>query len=150
MKLDLSRKMAAPSCTQVIINIQMEFVSLYTAVLISNIKSFYGISDRVALLKISSRYVEICLLQVYAPTSESSDDELEKFYFQVEEGMKQCKSNELLLVMGDFNAKVGSEKAEHVTGSHGLGVMNERGRILQERCYENELCTMNTWFQKKF
>ena len=48
--------------------------------------------------------------------------------------------------MGDFNAKVGSEKAEHVTGSHGLGVMNERGRILQEWCYENELRIMNTWF----
>ena len=51
--------------------------------------------------------------------------------------------------MGDFNTKVGSEKAEHVTGGHGIGFMNERGRILQEWCYGNELCTMNTWFQKK-
>ena len=49
------------------------------------------------------------LLQVYAPTSESSDEELEQFHNQLEEGMKQCKSNELLLVKGDFNAKVGSE-----------------------------------------
>ena len=115
----------------------------------NNIKGFYGISDRVALLKISSRYVDMCLLQVYAPTSESADEELAQFYSQLEEGMKQCKSNELLLVMGDFNAKVGSEKVEHVIGSHGLGAMNERGRILQEWCYENELCIMNTWFQKK-
>ena len=41
--------------------------------------------------------------------------------------------------MGDFNAKVGSEKAEHVIGSHGLEAMNERGHILQEWCHENEL-----------
>ena len=61
----------------------------------NSIKGFYGISDRVALLKISSRYVDMCLLQVYAPTSESSDEELEQFYSQLEEGMKQCKSNEL-------------------------------------------------------
>ena len=50
--------------------------------------------------------------------------------------------------MGDFNAKVGSEKAENVMGIHGLGVMNERGHILQEWCHENELFIMNTWFQK--
>ena len=37
----------------------------------------------------------------------------------------------------------------YVVGSHGLGVMNERGRILQEWCHENELCILNTWFQKK-
>ena len=55
----------------------------------NNTKGFYGISDRVALLQISSRFVDICLLQVYAPTSESSDEELEKFYIQLEEGMKQ-------------------------------------------------------------
>jgi len=51
--------------------------------------------------------------------------------------------------MGDFNSKVASEKAESVIGSHGLGVINEKGRILQEWCRENELCIMNTWFQKK-
>ena len=108
----------------------------------------YGISDQLALLKISSRYVDMCLLQVYVPTSESSGEELEQFYSHLEEGVKQCKSNELLLVMGDFNAKVASEKAESVIGSHGLGVTNEKGRILQEWCHQNELCIMNTWFQK--
>ena len=66
----------------------------------NSIKGFYRHSDRVALLKISSRDVEICLLQVYAPTSESSDKELEQVYFQMEEGMKQCKSNGILLVLG--------------------------------------------------
>ena len=88
-------------------------------------------------------------LQVYAPTSESSEKELEHFYSQLEEGVKQCRSNELFLVMGDFNAKVGLEKAENVIGSHGLRVMNERCRILQEWCHQNELFIMNTWFQKK-
>ena len=85
----------------------------------NNIKGFYGISDRVALLKISSRCVHMCLMQVYALTSESSDEELEQFYSQLEEGMEKCISDELLLVMGDFNANVGSEKAENVIGSHG-------------------------------
>ena len=84
----------------------------------NNIKSFYGIY-RVTLLKISSRYVDMRLLQVYAPISESPDGELEQFYSQLEEDMKQCKGNELLLVTGDFSAKDGSEKAEHVIGSHG-------------------------------
>ena len=74
----------------------------------------------------------MCVLQVYAPNSASSNEELEEFYSLLEESMKKCKSNELLLVVGDFNAKVGSEKAENVIGSHKLGVLNERSRILQE------------------
>ena len=79
----------------------------------------------------------------------SSDEDREQFYSQLEEGMKQCKRNELLLDMGDFDAKVSSEKVEHVIGSHGLGAMNERGRILQKWCYGNEFCIMNMVSEKR-
>ena len=51
--------------------------------------------------------------------------------------------------MRDFNAKVGSEKTEHVIGSHGLRVINERRCIFQEMSHENELCIINTWFLKR-
>ena len=54
----------------------------------STINGFYEIYDRVALLKISSRYVDMYLLQVYVPTSESSGEELEQFYSQLKEGVK--------------------------------------------------------------
>ena len=109
---------------------------------------FWAISERVIMLKLQAKPFNINIIQVYAPTLDCEDEEIEKLYQEINNGIKQTKSGELLCVMGDFNAKVGKEKYEKIAGSHGLGNRNERGDRLIEFCQQNNLCVVNTWFQQ--
>ena len=74
--------------------------------------------------------------------------EITKFYEQMETALKNRKSNEILIVMGDFNAKVGKKKNASASGGNGLGNMNERGERLIEWWCEKDHCITNTWFAK--
>ncbi|CAG9834829.1 unnamed protein product [Diabrotica balteata] len=87
------------------------------------------------------------ILQVYAPTADKSDDEIEQFYENLQELLKMTKSYETTLIVGDFNAKVGCVKVEHICGNYGLGNRNDRGDRLQQFCQEKQLTIMNTWFK---
>ena len=69
---------------------------------------------------------------MYAPTSASTDDEIEEFYNLLESTIDQVKSNEVLVVMGDLNAKVGQERNGNSVGPCGMGEKNERGDKLIE------------------
>ena len=88
------------------------------------------------------------LIQVYAPTTQHSDEEIEKFYADVEKGLKQVKPTDIVLTIGDFNAKVGKGRTSDVVGDHGLGERNERGDRLVQFCQEQEMWIANTHFQK--
>ena len=109
---------------------------------------FWAISERVILLKLQAKPFNINIIQVYAPTSDCEDEEVEKLYQEINNGIQQTKSGEVLCVMGDFNAKVGKEKYEKIIGTYGLGNRNERGDRLIEFCQQNKLCVVNTWFQQ--
>ena len=109
---------------------------------------FWAISERVILLKLQAKPFNINIIQVYAPTSDCEDEEVEKLYQEINNGIQQTKSGEVLCVMGDFNAKVGKEKYEKIIGTYGLGNRNERGDRLIEFCQHNKLCVVNTWFQQ--
>ena len=109
---------------------------------------FWAISERVIMLKLQAKPFNINIIQVYAPTLDCEDEEVEKLYQEINNGIKLTKSGELLCVMGDFNAKVGKEKYEKIAGTHGLGKRNERGDRLIEFCQQNNLCVVNTWFQQ--
>ena len=61
---------------------------------------------------------------------------------------KQCRSNEVLFVMGDLNAKMGSIRRGNIVGAHGLGEMNERGERWIEWCTGNDQVILNTWFKE--
>ncbi|GFN94856.1 craniofacial development protein 2-like [Plakobranchus ocellatus] len=67
------------------------------------------------------------MIQVYAPTPDSEDVEIEKFYEEIEKAKDYLKSQDIIIVMGDFNAKVGDERVEDVVGPCGIGTVNERG-----------------------
>lgn len=110
-------------------------------------KNFVPISDRVMLLQMDTKPIGLNLIQVYAPTVESPDDEVEEFYQQVEMALKYTRGHEMTLIMGDFNAKVGSVAADGVTGRYGLGDRNERGSRLIGFCQDNQFTIMNTCFQ---
>jgi len=70
------------------------------------IKGFWAISDRIILVKLQGKPCDISIIQCYAPTSDYDDVAIANFYEQLDEAYKQCKSQAIIYVMGDFNAKV--------------------------------------------
>ena len=112
-----------------------------------SLKGWWGVSDRVIVAKLESKPFDIGIIQVYAPTSTHEDEEVEKFYEDLDKGMKQLKSQDVKIVMGDFNAKVGNERNEDIVGPWGLGDINERGERLIDWCKENGLMVANTWYK---
>ena len=61
--------------------------------------------------------------------------------------MKEVKSTDVLIILGDFNAKVGKENFQNIAGNYGLGKRNERGDRLLQFCIENNMIVTNTYFQ---
>ena len=81
----------------------------------------------------------ITVIQVYAPTSNAEEAEVEWFYEDLQELLELTPQKEVLFIIGDWNAKVGSQETPGVTGKFGLGVHNEAGQKLIEFCQENAL-----------
>ncbi|GFN93424.1 craniofacial development protein 2-like [Plakobranchus ocellatus] len=123
-------------------------IHLFTKKITKAIKGYWALSDRVLLVKIAGKPVDLNIIQVYAPTANSNDEDLDKFYDELDTAKTQCKSQDPLIIMGDFNAKVGTEKVDDVVGKHGLGIRNERGEKLIEWCQTNNIIVGNTWFQQ--
>ncbi|GFO30355.1 craniofacial development protein 2-like [Plakobranchus ocellatus] len=111
-------------------------------------KVYWALSDRVLLVKIAGKPVDLKIIQVYAPTANSNDEDLDKFYNDLDTAKTNCKSQDPLIIMGDFNAKVGTDKVDDIVGKHGLGIRNERGEELIEWCQTNDIIVGNTWFQQ--
>ena len=90
----------------------------------------------------------ITVIQVYAPTSNAEESEVEQFYEDLQDLLEQIPKKDVLFIIGDWNAKVGSQETPGVTGKFGLGVWNEAGQRLIEFCQENTLVIANTLFQQ--
>ena len=96
----------------------------------------------------------ITVIQVYAPTSNAEEAEVEQFYEDLQDLLEltpppppPTKKN-VLFIIGDWNAKVGSQETPGVTGKFGLGIRNEAWQRLIEFCKENALIIANTLFQQ--
>ena len=89
----------------------------------------------------------ITVIQVYAPTSNAEETEVERFYEDLQDLLELTSQKDVLFIIGDWNAKVGSQEIPGVTGKFGLGVQNEAGKKLIEFCQENALVIVNTLFQ---
>ena len=85
------------------------------------------------------------VIQVYAPTSNAEE---EWFYEDLQDLLELTPKKDVLFIIGDWNAKVGSQETLGVTGKFGLGVQNEAGQRLIEFCQENALVIANTLFQQ--
>ena len=107
---------------------------------------FWAISGRVVLVKLKGHPFNMSIIQVYALTPEHTE-EIEAFYEDIDKAKRQCKSQEIMLVMGDLNAKVGKGKVGNTVRPHGLGTRNERGERLIGWYQENNQIIVNTWFQ---
>ena len=87
-------------------------------------------------------------IQVYAPTSNAEEAEVEWFYEDLQDLLELTPKKDVLFIIGDWNAKVGSQETPGVTGKFGLGIRNEAGQRLIEFCQENALVITNTLFQQ--
>ena len=89
----------------------------------------------------------ITVIQVYALTNKAEEAEFEQFYEDLQDLLELTPQKDVLFIIGDWNAKVGSQETPGETGKFGLGVQNEVGQRLIEFCQENTLVIANTFFQ---
>ncbi|GBP70624.1 Craniofacial development protein 2 [Eumeta japonica] len=115
----------------------------------SNIESFTGLSERVATLNINIGDNKISIIQIYAPTDTASDYEIDTFYKTIETAIESAHKH--IILMGDFNAKIGAPKDTEncIMKQYGYGVRNDRGQRLIDFALENKLTIINTCFKKK-
>ena len=105
-------------------------------------------NDRMVSLCFQGKPFTITVIQVYAPTSNAEEAEVERFYEDLQDLLELIPKKDVLFIIGDWNAKVGSQEIPGVTGKFGLGVHNEAGQRLTEFCQENTLVIENTLFQQ--
>ena len=112
---------------------------------------YEGESSRVASLTLSvNRRYQLQVIQVYAPTSSHSDEEVEELYEEIARSMEKNKSH-FKIIMGDFNAKVGQQHKSDgtIVGQFGLGERNERGTRLVQFAASKNLKIANTHYKKR-
>ena len=74
----------------------------------------------------------ITVIQVYAPTSNTEEAEVEQFYEDLQDLLELTPKKDVLFIIGDWNTKVGSQETPGVTGKYGFGIRNEAGQMLIE------------------
>ena len=90
----------------------------------------------------------ITVIQAYAPTSNAEEAEVERFYEDLQELLELKHQKYVLFIIGDWNAKVGSQETPGVTGKLGLGIWNSAGQRVIEFGQENTLVIANNFFQQ--
>ena len=90
----------------------------------------------------------ITVIQVCAPTSNAEEAEVERYYEDLQDLLELTPQKDVLFIIGDWNAKVGSQEIPGVTGKFGLGLQNEAGQRLTEFYQGNTLVPANTLFQQ--
>ena len=90
----------------------------------------------------------LTVIQVYAPTSNAEEAEVEWFYEDLQDLLELTPQKDVFFIIGYWNANVVSEETPGVTGKFGLGIQNETGQRLTEFCQENALVIANILFQQ--
>ena len=114
------------------------------AVLGCNLKN-----DRMISVHFQGKPFNITVIQAYAPISNTEEAEVEWLYEDLQDLLELTPKKDVLFIIGDWNAKVGSQETPGITGKFGLGVRNEAGQSLIEFCQENTLVIANTLFQQR-
>ena len=99
-------------------------------------------------VRLQGKPFNISVIQVYAPTSNAEEAEVERFYEDLQDLLELTPKKDVFFITGDWNAKVGSQETPGVTGKFGLAMRNEAGQRLIEFCQENALVLANTIFQQ--
>ena len=102
---------------------------VWNAVLGCNLKN-----DRMISARFQGKPFNIMVMQVYAPTSNAEEAEVERIYEDLQDLLELTPKKDVFFIIGDWNAKVGSQETPGVTGKFGLGEQNEAGWRLTEFC----------------
>ena len=103
--------------------------------------------DRLLLVKLRGSPTDIVIIQVYMPTTEHKEEEVDQMYERIDEILDtETKGKDYTMIMGDWNAIVGEGKDSKYVGHYGLGIRNQRGEKLVEFCKRREMSIANTWF----
>ena len=105
-------------------------------------------NNRMISIHFQGKPFNITVIQVYAPTSNAEEAEVERFYEGLQDLLELTPKKGILFIIRDWNAKVGSQETPGVTGKFGLGIQNEVGQRLIEFWQENALLIANTLFQQ--
>ena len=105
-------------------------------------------NDRMISVRFQGKPFTITVIQVYALTSNAEEAEVEQFYEDLQDLLELTPKKDVLFILGDWNAKGGSQETPGVTGKFGLRIWNEAGQRLIEFCQENALVIANTLFQQ--
>ena len=105
-------------------------------------------NDRMISVHFQGKPFNITVIQVYDPTTNAKEAEVEWFYDDLQDLLGLTPKKDVIFIIGDWNAKVGSQETPGVTGKFGLGVQNEAGQRLTEFCQKNALVIANTLFQQ--
>ena len=97
-------------------------------------------------VRFQGKIFSITVIQVYHSTSNA--EEAEWFYEDLQDLLELTPKKDVLFIIGDWNANVGSQETPGVTGKFGLGVQNEAGQRLIQFCQENTLVIANTLFHQ--
>ena len=116
---------------------------VWNALLGCNLKN-----NRMISVRFQGKPFNIMAIQVYAPTSITEEAEVEQFYEDLQDLLELTPQNDVLFIIGEWNAKVGSQETPGVTSKFGLGVWNEAGQRLIEFWQETALVIANTLFQQ--
>ena len=103
-------------------------------------------NDKMISVHFQGKPFNIMVIEVYAPTSNAEEAEVEWFYVDLQDLLELTPKKVVLFIIGDWNAKVGSQETPGVTGRFGLRVQNEARQRLTEFCQENALVMENTLF----
>ena len=105
-------------------------------------------NDRMISVHFYVKPFSITVVQVYVPTFNAEEAEVEWFYEDLEDLQELTPKKDVLFIIGDWNAKVGSQEILGIAGKFGLRELNEARQTLTEFCQENTLVIANTLFQQ--
>ena len=105
-------------------------------------------NDRMMSVRFQGKPFNIMVIQVYAPTSNAEEAKVEQFYEDLQDLVELTPKKDVLFIIGDWNAKVGSQETPGVTGKFGLGMQNEAGQRLIQFWQGNALVIAYTLFQQ--
>ena len=109
------------------------------------------VNERVLYVRLNSKFTKLSSTVVYAPTEDAEEESKEEFYDSLQATVEKIPKHDMLIIMGDLNARVGSVSynRESTLGKHGVGTMNDNGERLCDFCETNRLTVGGTLFQHK-
>ncbi len=108
-------------------------------------------NSRMMVARFSGQPLNLSVIQIYAPTADKKEEEIEQFYQDLEQLLEDIPNKDIKIITGDWNAKVGMDNTgwERVMMKYGYGEMNDRGERLLEFALKHDLLIANTKFQQK-